>query len=122
MYPYKAGISIITNKTAIRRKCFVTQPEIFDISGISTLCFVFSIALSQASISAGRIVTHPITPMITPLAITIPRSRPSVKLIKHNAMNPATVVTELPVTETIVWDIACAIARFLSPSYLSICS
>ena len=86
------------------------------------LCFVFSIALSHARISAGRIVTHPITPNTTPFAITIPRSSPSVKLMKQRATKPAIVVIELPVTETIVWEMACAMARFLSPSYLSICS
>ena len=36
--------------------------------------------------------------------------------MKHNAINPATVVMELPTTELIVLEIACAIARFLSPS------
>lgn len=39
-------------------------------------------------------MTQLITPKTTPFAITIPKSRPSVKLIKHNAINPATVVTE----------------------------
>ena len=47
----------------------------------------------------GRMVTQPITPSSTPLAITIPRSRPSVKVMKHSAIKPATVVTELPITE-----------------------
>ena len=70
------------------------------------MCFVFSIALSQQSISDGRIVTHPITPITTPFAITTPRSSPSVKLIKQSAINPATVVIELPITDTNVCDIA----------------
>ena len=60
-------------------------------------------------------VTQAITPKITPLAITTPRSSPKVKLMKHNAINPATVVMELPTTEVMVFDIACAMARFLSP-------
>ncbi len=49
------------------------------------------------------------------LAITTPRSSPKVKLMKHNAINPATVVMELPTTEVMVFEIACAMARFLSP-------
>ena len=44
------------------------------------------------------------------------------KDIKHNAMNPAIVVMELPITDENVWEIACAMARFLSPSYLTCCS
>ena len=47
---------------------------------------------------AGRTVTQPMTPRITPLAITMPRSRPMVKDMKHSAMKPATVVMELPST------------------------
>ena len=79
-------------------------------------CVVFSIALSNTSKSDGKIVTQLITPNTTPFAITIPKSRPSVKLMKHNAMKPATVVIELPITDVNVLDIACAIARSLSPS------
>ena len=55
------------------------------------------------------------TPRITPLTITIPISLPSVNDIKHSAINPAIVVTELPITEENVCEIACAIARCLSP-------
>ena len=58
---------------------------------------------------------HPTTPKTTPFAITSPKSFPSVKLIKHRAINPAIVVMELPTTEVKVFEIACAIARFLSP-------
>ena len=36
--------------------------------------------------------------------------------IKHSAINPAIVVTELPITDENVCEIACAIARCLSPS------
>ena len=86
------------------------------------LCFVFSIGLSNTKIMEGRMVTHPITPKMTPFAITTPRSSPKVKLMKHNATNPATVVMELPITEVSVPEIACAIARFLSPSNRSCCS
>ena len=65
---------------------------------INGLCFVFSIALSKINISEGSSVTQHITPMITPFAITIPRSFPSANVIKQSAANPATVVTE-PTTE-----------------------
>lgn len=41
---------------------------------------------------------------------------PSVNDIKHSAINPAIVVTELPITDENVCEIACAIARCLSPS------
>ena len=63
----------------------------------------------------GRIVTQQSTPMITPFAITIPRSRPSANVITQRATNPATVVTELPTMDLNVLEIACPIARFLSP-------
>ena len=76
------------------------------IDGIISLWRVFSMALSNVRINEGRMVTHPITPNITPLAITIPRSNPKVKLIKHIARNPATVVIELPTTDETVFDIA----------------
>jgi len=74
--------------------------------------------LSKTRIILGRIVTHPITPNITPLAITIPRSSPSVKLMNISAIKPATVVIELPRTDVKVAEIAFAIASFLS-SFLS---
>ena len=48
---------------------------------------------------AGRIVTEPMTPRTTPLAMTRPRSSPRVKVIKQRAMKPATVVAEEPMTE-----------------------
>ena len=47
----------------------------------------------------GRMVTQAITPKTTPFAMTTPMSSPRVKLIKHKAINPATVVTELPTTD-----------------------
>ena len=52
--------------------------------------------------SDGRTVIQEITPRITPFAITIPRSRPSVNVIKQSAIKPATVVIELPITERTV--------------------
>ena len=58
----------------------------------------------------GRIVTQQITPIITPFAMTIPRSSPRVKLINIRATNPATVVIELPTTDTRVSLIASAMA------------
>ena len=55
-----------------------------------------------------------ITPNTTPLAITIPKSIPRVKLIKHRAIKPATVVMELLTTEVMVSLMAFAMASFLS--------
>ena len=66
--------------------------------------------LSKIKSIDGKIVTHPITPNTTPFAITTPRSKPNVNVIKHNAINPAIVVIELPVTEASVSLIAFAIA------------
>ena len=81
----------------------------------SSLCCVFSIGLSKTSTSDGRTVTQQTTPISTPFAITIPRSRPSAKVITHRATNPATVVTELPATDLNVLAIACPMARSFSP-------
>ena len=85
---------------------FTINEEILPNCGIRSLCEVFAIALSNVSISAGRIVTQEITPHTTPFAITIPRSRPSVNVMKHIARKPATVVNELPTTEVTVLAIA----------------
>ena len=52
----------------------------------------------------------PKTPSNTPLLITIPRSRPSVKLMKQMDTKPATVVKELPTIADAVVTIACAMA------------
>ncbi len=60
---------------------------------------------------AGRTVTEPITPRMTPLAMTRPRSRPSPKVIKQRAMKPATVVAEPPKTELMASFIAFSMAR-----------
>ena len=38
--------------------------------------------------------------------------------MKHSATKPATVVMELPTTDVIVLEIACAIARFYLPKTL----
>ena len=59
----------------------------------------FGKILWKVRMRAGRIVTEPMTPKMTPLAITRPRSRPRVKVIKQRAMKPATVVAEEPITE-----------------------
>ena len=91
------------------------------VEGISERCIVFVSGLSSSKIIAGRIVTQPKTPSSTPFAITIPKSLPSVKVIKHSAMNPATVVIELPSTEVTVSFIATAIASLLS-EYFCFCS
>ena len=63
---------------------------------------------------AGRIVTQLTTPSTTPLAMTIPMSRPRVKLMKHRAINPATVVTDEPIIEVNVSAMACTMASSLS--------
>ena len=86
-------------------------------SGSSALCAVLRIAPSKSRIIAGRTVTQEITPQMTPFAMTMPRSRPSVKLMKHMARKPATVVSELLTTEPTVMEIACAIAVFRSSGY-----
>ena len=63
----------------------------------------------------GSIVTQPITPKITPFAITTPISRPRVKLMKQSAINPAIVVMDEPITDCSVMLIAAAMADRLSP-------
>ena len=78
--------------------------------GRSGLCKVFVIRLSIMRMTHGSSVTVPSTPRITPLLITMPRSRPSVKLIKQIATKPATVVRLLPTIEENVCPIAAAIA------------
>ena len=60
-------------------------------------------------------VTQLITPSITPFAITIPRSMPSLYVIKQSATKPATVVIELPITALKVLFTASAIASWSSP-------
>ena len=62
----------------------------------------------------GSRMTVPSTPRITPLLITRPRSRPSVKLMKQMATKPATVVRLLPTMEEMVLQMALAIASSLS--------
>ena len=67
-------------------------------------------------------VTQLNTPNRTPLAITSPMSKPRLKLIKQRAINPAIVVTELPIMDLKVLEIACPMARLLSPGNLSLFS
>ena len=71
---------------------------------------VLASGLSSTRIMAGSTVTQPSTPSSTPFAMTMPRSRPSVKVMKQSAIKPATVVTELPMTEAKVSLMASAIA------------
>ena len=97
--------------------CFIMNAGIRLNSGSRTLCAVFRIAPSNIRIIAGSTVMQAITPQTTPFAMTMPRSRPSVKLMKHIARNPATVVRELLTTELTVIEIACAMAAFLSSGY-----
>ena len=86
------------------------KSEILSMDGSNGLCLVLSIAFSKIKIIEGNTVTQQITPITTPLIITIPRSRPSSKVMKINAAKPAIVVTELPATEINVLEIASAIA------------
>ena len=58
------------------------------------------------SMMDGSSVMQVITPTITPLAITIPKSLPSANVIKHRAEKPATVVMELLTTDLNVLPIA----------------
>ena len=94
-----------------------TPPANFFMSGIRERWRVACNGLSSTRISAGRTVTQPITPKITPFAMTRPRSRPSVKVMKHSAAKPATVVTELPMTEVSVSWMAHAMASLLSACF-----
>ena len=73
---------------------------------------------SKQSIIEGRRVTQQITPITTPFIITIPMFFPRAKVISIRAANPATVVTELPVTERNVSSIAFAIACSLGYFFL----
>ena len=70
--------------------------------------------MSNARRSAGNNVSTHTNPKNTPFAITRPISFPNVKSIEHNARNPAIVVSELPITDLNVSDIAICIAFFLS--------
>ncbi len=70
--------------------------------GMMDLCFVLCRGLSSTSTSEGSTVTQPMTPSSTPFAMTMPRSRPSVKLMKQSAIKPEMVVTELPTTLVMV--------------------
>ena len=74
--------------------------------GINALCFVFCKGLSRIRIRAGRTVTQP----MTPIAMTMPKSRPMVKDMEIREINPATVVMELPTTLVSVFWIATAMA------------
>ena len=89
---------------------FTIAPDNLTGLGSIALCLVLSKGLSSTRIIDGKIVTHPITPRSTPLAITIPRSAPRVKLMKQRAMKPAIVVMELPTTDVSVSLMAYAIA------------
>ena len=66
--------------------------------------------LLKVRIKAGRTVTAPITPKMTPLAMTIPRSIPRVKDMKQRAIKPATVVADEPKTELMVFLMASTMA------------
>lgn len=82
------------------------------ISGSSALCLVRRRGLFSTRMRDGRIVTQLMTPNSTPLAMTTPRSRPSVKLMKHRATKPAIVVTDEPMMDENVSVMASAMASF----------
>ena len=75
---------------------------------------VFSIRPSKVRIMAGRKVMQHSTPITTPLIMTMPRSLPSAKVMKISAAKPATVVTEEPMTDTKVSDMATPMASLRS--------
>ena len=89
--------------------------NLFNLSNFrfKLLCFVFSIKESNTSNKLGNNVKTDITPRITPLAITIPKSRPSVNFIVHNTRKPAIVVRDEPITDVNVSLIASFIASSL---------
>ena len=78
-------------------------------------CFfcVFSIRPSNINIKAGKAKKILIKLNITPLARTIPKSRPIVKLINTKASNPTIVVIELLEIEPKEWYKAFFIASSL---------
>ena len=76
------------------------------------LCLKRWMGVSNISSIAGRTTTTLATPSTTPFDMTIPISRPSVKLMKQRARKPKTVVSELPASEMKVFDIALDIASF----------
>ena len=80
------------------------------VPSFSALWCVFSTALWKTRIKDGSTVTQQITPNTTPFAMTIPMSRPNVKVMKHMARKPAMVVRDEPATDTIVADMAYAMA------------
>ena len=86
------------------------------------MCFVFTNALSNINTIAGNTVTQAITPNTTPFAITTPISSPNVNVIKQRAINPATVVIELPTIDETVAVMAFAMALLLSFGITFFCS
>ena len=94
------------------------KSEIPSILGRKGRCRVLSMTFSKVRIMAGRKVTQHSTPMITPLIITTPRSRPRAKVMKISAAKPAMVVTEEPMTDRKVSEMASPMAALRS----SVCS
>ena len=109
----------MANRMRKTGKIFTTPFANLPIFGISERCLVLCRGLSRMRIIEGSIVTQLATPSSTPLAITRPRSRPRVKLMKHSAMKPATVVMELPITLVSVSWMATAIASLRSSVWVS---
>ena len=107
----------MTTRNTARKtgKILTTPDEKPRISGIRDRCRVLCMGLSNTRIRLGSTVTHPTTPSSTPLAITMPRSRPMVKDMKHRAIKPAMVVTAEPVTEARVASMAAVMASSWPP-------
>ena len=98
-------------KAGAKRRIF--EAKLF-ISGRRGRWEVFSRMRSKTRMRAGRTVTQPMTPKMTPLAMTRPRSKPRVKVMNMRAMKPAMVVILEPTTEENVCLMAVAMAFSLS--------
>ena len=82
--------------------------------GMRVRCLCVSIWLSKRSTREGSTRTTVATPSTTPLAITMPMSRPRVRRIKHRAKKPAMVVRLEPDRERKAAMMAWVMASRLS--------
>ena len=83
-------------------------------SGSRLRCLCFSICPSNRSSRAGSTRITVATPSTTPLAMTMPMSRPRVRRMKHRAIKPAMVVRLEPDREVKAATMARAMASRLS--------
>ena len=86
--------------------------KLFTLSklGIRLLCLCLVICLSKISTREGSTRITVATPSTTPLAMTMPMSRPSVSRMTHRARKPATVVRLEEDRERKAATTACAMA------------